>query len=167
MPHLILELALWMLLAFFIGCIIGCILRRLFTSGESAALRDIPPQSKAASSPSPEAAAEPGPPIPEQTQAVRPERPKGLVAARNGKSDNLQRIAGIGPKHERTLLNLGFFHFDQIAAWTEGEIAWVDDHLRFEGCITREEWIAQARLLAEGKEEEFEQRYGPGRQRRA
>jgi hypothetical protein len=30
MPHLILELVLWMLLAFFVGAIIGCVLRKLF-----------------------------------------------------------------------------------------------------------------------------------------
>ena len=30
MPHLILELALWILLAFFIGCIVGCLLRKGF-----------------------------------------------------------------------------------------------------------------------------------------
>ena len=30
MPHLILELALWILLTFFIGCIVGCLLRKGF-----------------------------------------------------------------------------------------------------------------------------------------
>lgn len=33
MPHLILELALWILLAFFIGCIAGCLLRKSFGTG--------------------------------------------------------------------------------------------------------------------------------------
>lgn len=98
------------------------------------------------------------PPSPAGRQA----RPKGIEAARSGKADNLQRISGVGPKNEKTLHRLGFFHFDQIAAWTAGEIAWVDDHLKFNGRILREEWTAQAKLLADGKEDEFRKLYGTG-----
>lgn len=90
------------------------------------------------------------------------ERPKGIAAARGGKADNLQRISGVGPKNEKVLHSLGFFHFDQIAAWTSEQVNWVDDHLRFNGRIKREEWIRQARLLAEGKEAEFTKLYGTG-----
>ena len=60
------------------------------------------------------------------------------------------------------LHGLGFFHFDQIAAWTSEQVNWVDDHLKFNGRIKREEWIRQARLLAEGKEAEFTKLYGTG-----
>jgi len=90
------------------------------------------------------------------------ERPKGLMSARGGKPDDLQRISGIGPKNESILHTLGFYHFDQIAAWTAKEVAWVDDHLRFNGRINREEWIRQAGLLATGKEEEFMREFGTG-----
>jgi predicted flap endonuclease-1-like 5' DNA nuclease len=90
------------------------------------------------------------------------ERPKGIAAARSGKADDLQRISGIGPKNEKILHGLGFFHFDQIADWTREQVAWVDDHLRFNGRISREEWIKQARLLADGKEAEFARLYGTG-----
>ena len=89
-------------------------------------------------------------------------RPKGIAVARGGKADNLQRISGVGPKNEKILHGLGFFHFDQIAAWTSTEVNWVDDHLRFGGRIKREEWIKQSRLLAEGKEVEFTRLYGTG-----
>ena len=92
---------------------------------------------------------------------------KGLTAARGGKADDLQRISGIGPKNEGILHNLGFFHFDQIAEWTETQVAWVDDHLRFGGRIKREEWIKQAGLLAEGKEAEFTKLFGTGGLRNA
>ncbi len=92
----------------------------------------------------------------------KPQRPKGIAAARRGKADNLQRISGIGPKNEKVLQSLGFFHFDQIAAWTAGQVDWIDDHLKFNGRIRREEWIRQAGLLAEGKEQEFRKRYGTG-----
>jgi predicted flap endonuclease-1-like 5' DNA nuclease len=90
------------------------------------------------------------------------QRPRGITAARGGKADNLQRISGVGPKNEKILHGLGFFHFDQIAEWTAKEVEWVDDHLRFGGRIKREEWIKQARLLADGKEAEFTRLYGTG-----
>ena len=42
-------------------------------------------------------------------------------------------------------------HFDQIASWTEKEIAWVDDNLEgFKGRVTREDWVQQARDLMNG-----------------
>ena len=89
-------------------------------------------------------------------------RPKGLASARGGKADELQRISGIGPKIDKTLHSLGFFHFDQIANWSKDEEKWVDEHLRFKGRIEREEWIPQAKLLAAGKEAEFTRLYGTG-----
>ena len=90
------------------------------------------------------------------------ERPKGISKAREGKADKLQRISGVGPKNEKALHNLGFFHFDQIVAWTPEEIEWVDDHLKFNGRIKREEWTKQCKLLAEGKEDEFKKLFGTG-----
>ena len=159
MPHLILELILWILLAFFVGCIIGCILRKLFARQEMPAspglegpARPEPQATKVADEP--EAAALP--------VTGKPSRPKGIAAAREGVPDNLQRISGIGPKNEKTLHSLGFFHFDQIAAWTPEEIQWVDEDLKFNGRIIREKWVHQAALLAEGKEEEFRSLYGSG-----
>jgi NADH-quinone oxidoreductase subunit E len=92
----------------------------------------------------------------------KPARPQGLAAPRGGAADNLQRISGVGPKLESTLHSLGFFHYDQIAAWTPDEVKWVNDHLRFKGRIEREEWIEQARLLAAGNEAAFAERFGTG-----
>jgi predicted flap endonuclease-1-like 5' DNA nuclease len=158
MPHLILELILWVLLAFFIGCIIGCILRKLFAAEEMPISSPLP-------------SAEPEPVVKKaETEPVtaalpltgKASRPKGISGAREGKPDNLQRISGIGPKNEKTLHSLGFFHFDQIAAWTDDEVQWVDEHLKFNGRIIREKWVHQAALLAEGKEEEFRTLYGSG-----
>jgi predicted flap endonuclease-1-like 5' DNA nuclease len=191
MSHLVLELILWMLFAFFVGCIIGCILHRLVGYGAVASRpSDVATERPAATAaietpangeveaPQPDSA-----PAMEMEQAVplagkskgkaatiaeppapagKTARPKGIAAARSGKADNLQRISGVGPKNEKTLHRLGFFHFDQIAAWTSEEIAWVDDHLKFNGRILREEWTAQARLLADGNEDEFRKLYGTG-----
>lgn len=74
--------------------------------------------------------------------------PEVLTAARAEGADDLKRISGVGPKLEQTLNELGFFHFDQIAKWTETEIQWVDNRLKFKGRITRDDWIGQATELA-------------------
>lgn len=76
-------------------------------------------------------------------------KPEGLAEARGGAADDLKRIKGVGPKLEQLLHSLGFFHFDQVAAWTDEEIAWVDENLEgFKGRVTRDEWVAQAKDLA-------------------
>ena len=68
-------------------------------------------------------------------------------------------IKGIGPKLEQLCNSLGFYHFDQIAAWTASEIAWVDENLEgFKGRVTRDEWVSQAKVLASGGETEFSSR---------
>ncbi|MBY0351835.1 NADH-quinone oxidoreductase subunit NuoE [Tabrizicola sp.] len=78
-------------------------------------------------------------------------KPKALKAARNGKADDLKLILGIGPKLEALCHSLGFFHFDQIADWTEAEVAWVDENLEgFKGRVTRDKWVVQAKILAAG-----------------
>ena len=77
------------------------------------------------------------------------DRPELLSAARETGPDDLKRIKGIGPKLEKLCNQLGVWHFDQIAAWTDREVAWVDHHLEgFKGRIERDEWVAQARELA-------------------
>ncbi|MCR9125386.1 MAG: hypothetical protein NXH82_04605 [Rhodobacteraceae bacterium] len=92
--------------------------------------------------------------------AVAEAEPTLLNAARDGKPDDLKLIKGVGPKLESTLNELGFYHFDQIANWTEAEIAWVDTRLKFKGRILRDGWQDQARILAEGGETEFSKRNG-------
>ena len=89
-------------------------------------------------------------------------KPALLSEPRGGKADNLCRIKGVGFVIEEKLHNLGVFHFDQIAAWTENEIKWVDSHLAFSGRILREDWIGQAKKLAAGEETEFSQRVDKG-----
>ncbi|MBP9183067.1 MAG: NADH-quinone oxidoreductase subunit NuoE [Fuscovulum sp.] len=88
---------------------------------------------------------------PASAPAVKTAKPKVLKAPRKGKADDLKMIWGVGPKLEALCNSLGFFHFDQIAAWTEAELAWVDDNLEgFKGRATREKWVAQAKVLAAG-----------------
>ena len=81
--------------------------------------------------------------------------PVTLSGAREGGADDLKLLKGVGPKLEGTLNELGFYHFDQIAAWTDAEVAWVDTRLKFKGRIERDGWIEQAKILAAGGETEF------------
>lgn len=87
-------------------------------------------------------------------------QPAALNTPRDGAGDDLKMIAGIGPKLEELLHGLGIFHFDQIAAWTPQEVLWVDEHLRFSGRITREDWIRQAAALAKGGRDEYVRIFG-------
>ncbi|RMC33845.1 NADH-quinone oxidoreductase subunit NuoE [Paracoccus alkanivorans] len=86
-------------------------------------------------------------------------RPEGLDAPRDGGADNLKMIKGVGPKLEKLLNKLGFWHFDQIASWGPEELAWVDANLEgFKGRASRDDWAGQAKILAEGGETEFSAR---------
>jgi predicted flap endonuclease-1-like 5' DNA nuclease len=63
-------------------------------------------------------------------------------------ADNLQDIKGVGPAIEKTLHQLGFFRFGQIAEMSEYDIDRVARHLKgFRSRIYREDWIGQAREL--------------------
>ncbi len=159
MVHYLIELAIWMLVAYFLGCLVGWIARNV-AGGQPAAetAADAAPAVSAA----PTISAPPIASAPRVAIPVTPRKPMGIAAARGSKKDDLQRISGIGPKNEAILNGLGIYHFDQIGAWTPAEINWVDDHLKFNGRIQREEWVRQASLLAAGKEEEFTREYGTG-----
>jgi NADH-quinone oxidoreductase subunit E len=80
--------------------------------------------------------------------APAPSKPEGLEAPRVEGPDDLKVIKGIGPVLEEMLHKLGYYHFDQLAGWTDAETAWVDQHLEgFRGRIIRERWVEQARVL--------------------
>jgi len=96
----------------------------------------------------------------EEPEGVAPE---GLLdAPRDGKKDNLTRIKGIGVKIDAALNGIGIYHFDQIAVWTEENMAWADKALAFPGRAKRDDWVGQAKLLAKGKETEFSKRVDKG-----
>ncbi|WP_095589922.1 NADH-quinone oxidoreductase subunit E [Actibacterium ureilyticum] len=90
-------------------------------------------------------------------------KPATLDAARDGQADDLKLIKGVGPKLEQLLFSLGFYHFDQIAAWTGDEVAWVDQNLKgFKGRVSRDNWVDQAKVLAKGGKTEFAERVKKG-----
>lgn len=130
--------------------------------GKSAAAK---PAAKKAAAPKvekPKAAAKPKAAKPAETADVAEAEPALLKAAREGGADDLKKLKGVGPKLEQTLNELGFYHFDQIAAWTEAEIAWVDARLKFKGRIARDGWVEQAGKLAAGEDTEFSKRVDKG-----
>lgn len=59
-------------------------------------------------------------------------------------ADDLKAISGVGPKLEQVLNRLGVSTYAQIAAWTEAEIARIEEHFGFPGRIGRDGWVAQA-----------------------
>jgi predicted flap endonuclease-1-like 5' DNA nuclease len=171
MVHYWIELAVWLLVAYAFGCLVGWFLKNLgksptpaatLVAAPVAAAPVMAPKVMAAPTPAPAVRAPPPVAAAPAAPATGMERPKGIAAARGGKADNLQHISGVGPKNEKILHSLGIFHFDQIAAWSAKEQHWVDDHLKFQGRIIREEWAHQAKLLAAGKDAEFEKEYGTG-----
>ena len=75
-------------------------------------------------------------------------KPSGLPRARDGVRDDLKKINGLSPLDESTLNNMGIFHFDQIAAWQQTEVLWLENHVFARGRIGREDWQGQARAIA-------------------
>lgn len=90
-------------------------------------------------------------------------KPTMLDGPRDGGADNLKEIKGIGPKLEVLCHSLGVYHFDQIAQWSADEVAWMDANLEgFRGRVSRDDWVAQAKVLSEGGDTDFSRRVDGG-----
>ena len=122
---------------------------RMPSDAEVSSAEGLKEQAEAPASAAPETAA------PSLDDARRP-----AASERPATPDELQLITGIGPKIEGTLHSIGIFTFAQIAAWSPEERAWVDGYLRFRGRIERENWIAQAKALADGGRAEYVRVFG-------
>jgi len=106
--------------------------------------------------PQPQPAA-PTPPPPPAAAPV-PEAPTAAPAAG---ADNLQLLKGVGPKLAAMLAGMGVTRFQQIADWTDADIARIDDQLgAFTGRIARDNLVDQAGYLARGDKAGFEAKYG-------
>jgi len=104
----------------------------------------------------PAALADAGPPT--NSGAPLAETPQGEP---DHAPDNLMMIKGISPELEDLLRSLGVNRFAQIATWMPEDIERIDGSLgAYKGRILRDEWIGQARLLANGDMATFNQRYG-------
>ena len=98
----------------------------------------------------------------ENEEQLEGARPLGLSKPLGGLGDDLKLIKGIGKQNEGVLHGLGIWHFQQIAAWTEEHALWIGSYLAFPGRIEREEWVAQAKILAKGEITKFAQRVKDG-----
>jgi predicted flap endonuclease-1-like 5' DNA nuclease len=108
---------------------------------------EIPEEPTVPAEPAPELAAEAPSPAPAPAPAA--------------KADNLQLLKGIGPKLAGLLNGLGVTSFQQIADWTEADIAAIDPQLgTFQGRIVRDNIVDQASYLARGDKAGFEAKYG-------
>lgn len=102
--------------------------------------------------PEPEPVAAPAEPVPAPPLAPAPAP---------APADDLARIKGVGPKLVALLGELGVTSYAQIAAWSDEDVERIDAQLgRFAGRITRDQWIAQAKMLAAGDEAGFTERFG-------
>jgi NADH-quinone oxidoreductase subunit E len=115
--------------------------------------------SKAEAKPAAKAEKAPAKAAAEAAPAAAGSKPEALSAPKGGVADDLKMIKGVGPKLEKLLNSLGFYHFEQVAAWTADELAWVDQNIEgFKGRATRDAWVSQAKVLMTGVETEFSKR---------
>ncbi|MBT4999358.1 MAG: 50S ribosomal protein L21 [Tateyamaria sp.] len=86
-----------------------------------------------------------------KTSKTKAETPKTKTSAPKTKgtkdigNDDLKKLSGVGPALEKKLIAAGVISFAQIAAWTEKDVADMNDKLSFKGRIEREGWIEQAK----------------------
>ena len=66
-------------------------------------------------------------------------------------ASNLSLISGVGPTIEKKLRAAGIASWNDIAAWSEADVAKWDEELKLRGRATREEWVEQAKELLAGK----------------
>jgi predicted flap endonuclease-1-like 5' DNA nuclease len=75
--------------------------------------------------------------------------------------DDLTRIKGLGPRLAALLNALGVNSYAEIAAWSEDEIDRIDAQLgTFAGRIRRDNWLEQAKFLANDDMAGFEGKFG-------
>ena len=96
-----------------------------------------PAKAKAEKAPAPAKA-------PAAKKAAKPAKAKAAPAA----ADDLKKLTGVGPALEKKLIAAGITSYAQIAAWTDADVAAIDEQLSFKGKIEREGWIDQAKELA-------------------
>ena len=75
--------------------------------------------------------------------------PAAIFSAPKGEADDLKKISGVGPVLEKKLHAFGVTQYAQIAAFTKADIDKLDEALSFKGRIERDDWVGQAKALAE------------------
>ena len=100
-------------------------------------------------------------PEPKPAPAPAPESVPLADAPAPGVDSGLTRLKGLGPKAAARLAELGVSRVDQIAAWSDADIARIDPEMgAFKGRIARDRWVEQAKLLASGDTAAYEAQFG-------
>ena len=79
-------------------------------------------------------------------------RPKSAVQqAAKGKNDDFSKLKGVGPKAAEAIVAAGVTSLEQIAAWSDEDVAWADENIKgAKGKASRDDWRGQAKALIEG-----------------
>jgi predicted flap endonuclease-1-like 5' DNA nuclease len=78
-----------------------------------------------------------------------------------GPADDLAKLKGVGPKFVARLNELGITRYEQLAGFSDSELAHLDERLGpFRGRLARDRIAEQASYLARGDTEGFEERFG-------
>ena len=73
-----------------------------------------------------------------------------LLAAPRGAPDDLAKLPGVGPQIVKKINEAGLFHYWQLAAMTDADVAKVDADLKLNGRMARDKWVEHARTLLAG-----------------
>lgn len=78
-----------------------------------------------------------------------------------GEDQDLTRIKGLGPRAAARLNELGIRRYDHLAGLTPDQANRVDAEMGgLRGRLFRDQWVEQARHLAEGDHDGFEAKFG-------
>ena len=114
-----------------------------------------------ASAPVPKAAAPKPAPAPAPAPEAVPLADAPAAAPASGTEPGLTRLKGLGPKAAALLGELGVTSIDQIAGWSDADIARIDPQMgAFKGRIARDRWVDQAKLLTSGDVGAYEAAFG-------
>lgn len=67
-----------------------------------------------------------------------------------GDADDLTELPGVGAKLAEKLNSEGVYYYDQIAKWSDENIATFEAILNIEGRVEKDDWVAAAKKLAKG-----------------
>lgn len=82
-------------------------------------------------------------------------KPLILTSPKPTGKDDLIKIKGINSKIETDLNNLGIYHFEQIAKWSNKNCEWIEEFLLLPGVARGNHWVEQAKVLQSGRDTEY------------
>lgn len=85
----------------------------------------------------------------------------GALSGAPGPADDLRLLKGVGPKFVARLRELGITRFDQLASFSDRELAMLDERMGpFRGRLVKDRIREQADYLGRGDFDGFEERFG-------